>query len=171
MTPPEISLESPVKEKIAWAERLYAERGGRLRMDPVVADLLERFRNAAEASHREMGRSGIAEACMRCARYEGGSCCGKGLEDRYSGLLLLVNLLLDRPLPRERLDPRGCFFLGEDGCLLLARHVICVNYLCTRITQPMEPARIRPLRDREGEELDLLFLLTEKVKALLRGME
>lgn len=165
MTLAEISLECPIEDKIAWAERLYAECGGRLKADPAVADLIERFRNAAEASHREMVRSGVAETCMRCARYEGGSCCGRGIEDRYSGLLLLVNLLLERPLPGERYDPQGCFFLGENGCLLLARHVLCVNYLCAKITQHMEPARIRPLRDREGEELDLLFLLTEKVKS------
>ena len=171
MTPPEISLESPIEDKIAWAERLYDQCGGRLKADPAIADLIERFRSAAGASHREMVRSGIAQACMRCARHEGGSCCGKGLEDRYSALLLLVNLLLERPLPHERFDPRGCFFLGENGCLLQARHVICVNYLCAKITCRVEPARVRPLRDREGEELDLLFLLTEKVKAFLRGKE
>ena len=168
MTLPEITLESPIEDKIAWAERLYDERGARLRADPAVADLLERFRNAAEASHREMVRSGVAEACMHCARDEGGSCCGKGLEDRYSALLLLVNRLLDRPLPGERFDPQGCFFLGENGCLLLARHVICVNYLCGKITRHMDPARLRPLRDGEGEELELLFLLIEKVKARLK---
>jgi len=168
MTPPEITLESPIEEKIAWAERLYEEHGARLQADPSVADLLERFRNAARASHREMARSGVAETCVHCALHEGGSCCGKGLEDRYSALLLLVNRLLECPLPRERFDPQGCFFLGENGCLLLARHVICVNYLCSKITRHMEPARLRPLRDREGEELNLLFLLIEKVKAGLK---
>jgi hypothetical protein len=133
----------------------------------VVSDLLARFRKAAAQSRRRMREAGVADCCRDCDLREGGSCCGRGIEDRYSGVLLLINLLLGRPLPRARLDPSGCFFLGPGGCLLLARHVICINYLCTEITRRIGPERLLPLRESEGEEIETLFLLEERVKKLL----
>ncbi len=162
------SLDSPVEEKIAWAESRYREAGARLSADPAAAGLLARFRAAAAASRRRMLESGVAEYCRDCDLREGGSCCGKGIEDRYSGLLLLINRLLGRPLPAKRFDPAGCFFLGPAGCLLSARHVICINYLCTRITRSIGPERLRPLRESEGEEIEALFLLEERVRKVLR---
>ncbi|MCF8060874.1 MAG: hypothetical protein K9M82_00020 [Deltaproteobacteria bacterium] len=162
------SLGSPVAERIAWAESCYREAGARLSADPAVADLLARFRAAAEAPRRRMLESGVADCCSECGLREGGSCCGRGIEDRYSGLLLLINRLLGRPLPGERLDPAGCFFLGRTGCLLSARHVICINYLCAKITHRIDPERLTPLRESEGEEIGTLFLLEERVRKVLR---
>jgi hypothetical protein len=161
------ALDSPIETRIAWAESRYREAGARLSADPVAAELLLRFRAAVDASRRRMIESGVAEHCRDCDLREGGSCCGKGIEDRYSGTLLLINRLLDRPLPRKRLDPAGCFFLGPAGCLLPARHVICINYLCAKITRRIGPERLRPLRESEGEEIETLFLLEERVKKLL----
>jgi len=162
------SLDSSIEEKIAWAETRYREAGARLAADPVAAGLLDRFRAAAEASRLRMLESGVAAFCRHCDLREGGSCCGKGIEDRYSGVLLLINRLLDRPLPRKRTDPAGCHFLGPTGCLLSARHVICINYLCTKITRSIGPERLRPLRESEGEEIEALFLLEERVRKVLR---
>jgi len=164
----DIPLESPIEEKIAWAEDRFACLGPGLLKDPGISSLLERFSAAAEASHRRMIETGIAEVCRACDVEEGGSCCGKGIENRYSGLLLLVNLLLGCSLPSVRYDPRGCFFLGEQGCLLQARHVICINYLCRKITDRFSPERLAPLREREGEEIDSLFLLSERVRKAIR---
>lgn len=164
----EISLESPITEKVAWAERVHTAAGSDLSTDPAIKNLLIEFQMAALASREEMDRSGVAHECRDCVLNESGSCCGKGIENRYSGILLLINRLLGRTLPVKRYDPAGCYFLGEKGCLLLARQVICVNYLCRKITDRISPARIAPLRDREGQELNLLFILNERVRAFLK---
>lgn len=156
-----------VKEEITWAKRCYLERGDKLVHDTRVVDLLTRFQEAALASHREMAITGVADECRSCEEREGGSCCGAGLENQYKGILLLINLLLGVELPEERGDRSSCFFLGEKGCRLTARHVICVNYLCKKITDHIPPERLKPLRDKEGVQLGFLFLLYEQIKKSL----
>ena len=168
MKPGEVPLTSPIEEKIAWAQRLHTNFGKRVLEDRVVVDLSLKLRNAIEASHDEMRGSGILEICRECDQKEGGSCCGVGLENRYDSWLLLINLLLGVELPTNRSDPKSCFFLRGTGCLLKARHVICVNYLCTKITDQINPQEIAALREKEGRELDTLFRLHERVKKVMR---
>jgi hypothetical protein len=167
MTYKEISIESPIPEKVAWAENCYKAMKARLLGDEKIADLLLRYRKAAVLSHGEMNRAGVVNECKDCEEREGGSCCGDGLEDRYNGILLLINLLLDKKLPEQRHDKMSCYFLGQGGCLLLARHVICVNYVCHKITEKIDPAKLALLREKEGNELEILFFLHERVKELL----
>ncbi len=162
-----VSLDGPIEKKIAWAESCRQKAGGRLLADPAVADLLVRFEAAACASSRKMREAGVEAFCRDCDLHEGGSCCGRGIELRYTGSLLLINRLLNRPLPAKRFDPGGCFFLGPDGCVLTARHVICINYLCEKITRSIAPETLAPLRECEGEEIQTLFLLEERVKQVL----
>ncbi|MFC1580170.1 hypothetical protein ACFL4N_04595 [Thermodesulfobacteriota bacterium] len=164
----EAPLDATIHEKIAWARDCFARAGDRLLKDPRIADLLNRLSNAITDSHRAMGVSGISEECRQCEHQEGGSCCGAGLENRYSGTLLLINLLLGVKLPPKRTAPSNCHFLGDKGCRLLARHVICVNYVCRKITDRIDPEGIAPLREAEGRELDILFLLNEHIKKVLR---
>ena len=104
-----------------------------------------------------------------CEQEEGGSCCGTGMENRYGGRLILINLLLNVNIPQTRRDSKSCYFLGEEGCLLQARHVICINYICRKITDRIDPIKISALREKEGEEVNLLFLLHEHVKKSLKG--
>ena len=162
-----LSISSPIEEKIAWAEACYQTSGRQLHEDETVFTLLDKLKKAIHASHAEMVETGIAELCEQCERDEGGSCCGAGLENRYDGWLLLINLLLTGDIPRTRRDPRSCFFLGEKGCLLQARQVICINYICRKITDRIDPAKINTLREKEGEEVNLLFLLHEHIKKVL----
>ena len=165
---PDLPSDAPIHEKIAWARECFQQEGDRLLGDRDTGDLLARLQAALEASHRAMIEAGIADECRVCERREGGSCCGAGLEDKYSGTLLLINLLLGREIPSRRSDPSSCHFLGKEGCLLLARHVICVNYLCRKITDRIDPEKISLLRRAEGEELALLFRLNERIKKILR---
>ncbi|MCP4666388.1 MAG: hypothetical protein GY849_08470 [Deltaproteobacteria bacterium] len=164
----ETHLSAPVEQKIAWAQDRYQESGDRLRRSRAVSDLLDRLKNAIRMSGEKMARSGLARLCRECDRDEGGSCCGAGLENRYNGWLLLINLLLHTQLPKDRIDPQSCFFLGKTGCLLQARHVICVNYVCKKISLQIDPGQLAALREKEGEELETLFLLHEEVKKTLR---
>ena len=166
------NLDNPASrsiiEKITWAERRYEEKGEFFLMDERAAALLSRLKAAVHASSMAMAVAGIADECRTCEEREGGSCCGAGLENKYDGVLLLINLLLGIPLPKRRSDPSSCLFLGPEGCLLTARHVICVNYLCYKIEDRIDFSKIAILREKEGVELEYLFLLHEWIKKKLR---
>ena len=164
----EISLESSIDAKIAWAETCYRQVKDELLGDQEIPLLLDKLKGAIHASHREMVEAGVVDECRDCEEREGGSCCGAGLENRYDGSLLLVNLLLGVKLPRQGYDPSSCFFLGAQGCLLLARHVICVNYLCKKISDHIDAEKIAALQGKEGVELELLFHLQERLKKKIR---
>jgi hypothetical protein len=164
-----VSLSSSIEKKVGNAEYLYKIFGGRILSDTSIVHLLAETDHAIEASHTEMHGAGIAEICSVCDQKEGGSCCGAGLENRYDICLLLINLLLGVKLPAHRHDPKSCFFLAPTGCLLKARHVICVNYLCTKVTHQVDTQKIAALREREGKELDTLFRLHERIKEVMRG--
>jgi hypothetical protein len=159
--------ESPIEAKIRWAEHCYRERRDRLLEDTQVSDLLDMYREAIKASHEEMSKAGVVKECRDCEEREGGSCCGIGLENRYSGILLLINLLLDVKMPTKRQDTSSCFFLGEGGCRLLARHVICVNYLCKKVEDHIDPKKIAALREKEGVVLEHLFFLEERIRKVM----
>jgi len=165
----DVPIENPIEEKIAWAENCYEKMRIQLLADERIAALLKRLNDAVHASRREMADAGVMNECNDCEQKEGGSCCGIGLEKRYSGTLLLINLLLGLTIPKQRQDPLSCFFLGRRGCLLLARQVICVNYLCKKITDRIDPQKIAALRKKEGVELECLFILNERVRKLLKA--
>ena len=112
--------------------------------------------------------AGIVELCRECEEKEGGSCCGAGLEKQYSGMLLLINRLLGVTLPNQREEPSSCFFLSSSGCRLVARHVLCINYVCNKITSRIKPDQMAALRKAEGEEILLLFQVNEKLRKLMK---
>jgi len=162
-----VSLESPIETKIAWARDCWLNLKQTLLEDVAVARLSGGVKEAIRESHAAMADLGIAEECKDCEDARGGSCCGLGLENYYSGTLLLINLLLGVDVPTERVDRKSCFFLGNNGCRLFARHVICINYLCEEVTSRVNPSRIAALREREGVEVNLLFQLNERILKVL----
>jgi hypothetical protein len=157
-----------IEEKIGWAEHCYESFSGPLLQDKSIAEDLTKIEDAIQASSRERGAAGVVDICRDCEKIGGGSCCGAGLENKYDAWLLLINLLLEVRFPKKRHDKESCFFLGENGCLLKARHVICVNYLCKKIIDRIHPQKLKTLREKEGIELDILFRLNERLKKILR---
>ncbi len=147
------------------AYRLHAFWKAALQHDARIKELLERFRGALDASYQVMRACGLQEICKRCETLEGGSCCGAGIEYHYTSIQLLINLLLDTAVPSSRLYDDSCFFLGEEGCTLKARHVICVNYLCGKLNRLLSPSAIKKIQETVGEELQVGFELYEAVKA------
>ena len=168
MIPAEPSLDAPVDAKIDWAEDCFEREGLRLLEDQDLAELLRTLNCAVHRSREIMSRTGIADLCSECEEKEGGSCCGAGLENHYSGVLLLINRLLGVALPHQREEPSSCFFLSSAGCRLVARHVLCINYVCNKITSRINPDQLASLREAEGEEILLLFQVNEKLKRLVR---
>jgi hypothetical protein len=166
MNTQKVNLSSPIEEKIARAEEFFRRFSGQLLKKKAIVELLNNVKTAIHAAQKEMTGAGIAEICRQCEEDEGGSCCGAGLENRYDWELLLINLLLGIDLPHKRHDAESCFFLGQTGCLLQARHVICINYVCKKITDLIDPQKIHKLREKEGDEVKFLFLLHEQVKKI-----
>jgi hypothetical protein len=160
----EPSLEAPVEQKIRWAIDFLSRWKQDLLRDEELAEGLVALKGAIHRSREKMARIGIVDLCRACEKNEGGSCCGAGIEKHFSATLLLLNGLLDVKLPRSRNDPSSCFFLANDGCRLLARHVLCVNFLCHKVTSRIPPEKIAGLQEEEGTELKLLFLLHERLK-------
>lgn len=168
MIPAEPPLDAPVDAKIHWANDCFDRERSRLLEDQRLTDLLEALNNAVHRSRDEMLRTGIVDLCRECEEKEGGSCCGVGLENHYSGMLLLINRLLGVALPHQREEPSSCFFLSSTGCRLVARHVLCINYVCNKITSKISPDQLASLREAEGKEILFLFQVNEKLKRLVR---
>jgi len=157
-------LADRIVEKIVWAEDFHSLSRDELLRDSKISDLMLKLRAAIHDSRCEMAGRGIVGICRDCDQKEGGSCCGYGLETYYDETLLLINLLLGVGLPKERAESTSCFFLSANGCRLLARHVICINYVCEKITDRFHPQELASLREKEGVEVELLFRLNEEMK-------
>ncbi len=169
MSPPEPPLQSPIQEKIRWANQAHQGLAARVGSDGRAADLLERLSRALERSSRAAAETRMGQICGACELEEGGSCCGEGLEDRYDARLLLINRLLGVELPEQRLLRARCYFLTRTGCLLRARHVICVNFLCEKLSGSIERDQLAHIKETEGEELETLFWLHDRLTRIIGG--
>lgn len=158
-----------IVEKIQIAQDLFNTWGDALRREPKIRRLLEALLRKATVSRRVSGEVGLFAVCKHCDEEDGGSCCGAGIENRYSPHLLLINLLLGKTLPLERDFMDSCHFLGAEGCVLAAREILCLNYLCTGVQKTLAHAELIRLQTATGDEMDTLFLLHETVKQFLRN--
>jgi hypothetical protein len=154
--------------KIALAYHLQANFGQELLQDKEIRGQLLYLDQNIESTWKEMASIGVVRECRDCAVKEG-SCCGTGMENSYDEVLLLINLLIGRTLPSQAYDTNSCYFLGENGCLLRAREVICVNYLCQRISRNIEKEKLIHLQKIAGQELNSLFMLEQHIKKRLKG--
>lgn len=159
-----VPLSSPLADKIAWTDECYPLVRAALQRDAQGAQLLTTLAEAVAAARAELRRSGVMAACRSCEIDDGGSCCGAGIEDRYDGLLLLINRLLGVRLPATRVVPDGCYFVSQTGCVLCLRHTICVSYLCSRIHRTVAPERLAELAAAEGQEQEMAFLLHDRLR-------
>ncbi len=158
-----------IREKIREARSLYREQKGVLLGDAQVRGLLDRLERCLETSREVMHHGGVVAACRCCEEEAGGSCCGAGIENRYTIHLLLINLLLGVTLPDRRARMDSCYFLGDTGCCLKVRHVLCVNYLCEKLSRDLAPDVLRDLQHSSGNELDTGFVLHEALKKITRA--
>jgi len=158
-----------IQKKIQRARNLHQRHRDELLACPHVLDLLNALRRNIDATQQALHTLGIIEQCRQCDEEGGGSCCGAGIENKYDVVLLLINLFLGAPLPEERYDPNSCFFAGKHGCILRARHVLCVNYLCSKIEQTLPLDQIITIQRIAGDELDLAFMLHESLKARINS--
>ena len=161
-------FKGSIEYKIALAYQLQTNFGHDLLQDKETRGQLLQLDQNIEATWNEMVSNGVVRECSDCAVKEG-SCCGAGMENSYDEVLLLINLLIGRTLPSQAYDTTSCYLLGENGCLLRAREVICVNYLCQRISRSIQKEKLIHLQKIAGEELNTLFMLEEDIKKGLKG--
>lgn len=162
---------SSISEKIERARELFGRHREALKNEEYIRGLMEELEGAIVGTWKMMREKGIVDACCRCDTEEGGSCCGRGIEDKFDALLLLMNLALGVSLPdaRERAD--SCFFLKEDGCSLKVRLVLCVDYLCPKILGWLPHRDLVELQEVSGVELTAGFRLYDAIKRFLRQRE
>jgi len=157
-----------IQEKIEQAHNLLETCGSSLIEDPQIHALLRKVRDCIENTNQSMVTLGVVAECKNCEEREGGSCCGSGIENKYDAVLLLINLLLGFSLENEEPSGNSCYFLGEKGCKLTARHVLCVNYMCQTLQKKLAREQLISLQTCAGEELDTLFILHEAIKKHIR---
>jgi len=157
-----------VEKKIEQALELNSIWGDRLRQDPLISSLIHKLHRCLENTRKKMITLQVVSECKSCEEEEGGSCCGSGIEDKYDTFLLLTNLLLGSTLQNSQMQKNSCYFLGKKGCTLTARHVLCVNYICSELQKKLTRKELIELQTCAGEELETLFILTEAVKKRVR---
>ena len=160
-------IDKRICEKIREAQDLFALWGEALWKDPHLISLLKSLEVKIAASGKALHDFGISAACRHCDEEDGENCCGAGIENKYTPRLLLINLLFGNTLPEKRLGPNNCFFLGENGCNLKLRLVLCVNYLCLKIQRMLPAEELARLQQITGEEMDEGFILNEAVKKFI----
>ena len=139
-----------------------------MRQDGSIQALLKRLKQKIDLARKTMIALGVVAECKHCEEEEGGSCCGAGIEDRYDPVALLINLLLGASLPTQVRGGNSCYFLREKGCMLAARHVLCVNYICEKLQKKLTREELIDLQSCAGEELDTEFILHEAIKKHIR---
>ena len=159
-----------IQKKIELARSLYTILENSLRQDPAIEALLHRLRSHIETTGKTMLDLGVVSECRRCEEEEGGSCCGEGIENRYDVELLLINLLLGVVLPSRAQCENSCYLLGRNGCSIMVRHTLCVNYICSKLQNKLPRDELIRVQTCAGDELDTGFLLHETIKKRIREL-
>jgi hypothetical protein len=164
----DLSTSPTIQQKIEQAHNLFETCGDSLRQNPSIGALLTKLQECIANTKDSMLKLGVVAECKHCEEQEGGSCCGTGIENKYDVELLLANLLLEGSLRDQQPSQNSCYFLGEQGCKLAARHVLCVNYICEKLQKKLTREELIKLQTCAGEELDTLFFLHEAIKKHIR---
>lgn len=156
-------MDDDVISKVRKAKKLYKEFGSKLKSE--LGEEIDKLEKAIERTWSFMRELGLPEMCRACAE-RGKCCCRPWVADLFDEYDLLLNCLLGVEIPEEREVDGLCFFVGKDGCRLKVRQVICVDFLCPEVENALGDRALK-LREIEGEELEIAFILKEKVKKIL----
>ena len=152
-----------IKERIRRVKRVYEKIKDEVLGDSYVRGVIKELKEKIAERRDLMIRSGMSDICRRCEKEEGGSCCGRGIEEKFDEALLFINAILGCDIPEFREEERSCLFLGKDGCKLLVPHVICINYICEKIERGVRKEDLSKLREIEGDFINLTFKLHEYI--------
>ncbi len=153
-------------QKISRVETIFHKYRLRLVRDETLSRFLSCYLEAVAASEAVAQETGLAAFCARCGREGLGTCCGEDMEFHCEDVLLLANLVLGVEIPSNRYRPEGCYFLGEEGCLLRVRPLICRNFLCPELVSFLGEEKVKAIQETLGPEAEALFRLCEYLRRL-----
>ena len=163
--PDKITLtESGIPNTIALARSLYQTHGENLLNDETLFGMLMQIDRNIGATQDEMTATGVADECADCALHGEGTCCSERTGHKCDSTLLLLNLLLGRSLPGKPQSHDQCYFLTSRGCVLRARPIICVNFVCSRLREKIPHKVMVHLQKTAGAEMDILFRIEGYIK-------
>lgn len=142
-----------IHAEIARARQLFADHGEDLAADPAIARLIDELRAEIAASARLHQTSGFSDLCADCGGRRQVACCFPGAVRWLDHGQLLINLLLGCDLPDEGLADDDCLFNGPQGCRLVARGSICLNFFCPESFEKLGDETIAELRRQVGREV------------------
>lgn len=58
--------------------------------------------------------------------------------------------------------------MGEGGCILKAREILCINYMCSKLQKTIAPEMLLQLQETNGSEMELVFALHDRVRGFIR---
>ncbi|OPX18969.1 MAG: hypothetical protein BZ151_11800 [Desulfobacca sp. 4484_104] len=161
-------MKKGIRAEIRRALSLYHRCGPALAADPQVRPRLDQYQEAICQTMALNRQLGISDACARCATTGFGSCCFLGIEHQYDYLFLLINLIFGVELPEEREIPNKCWFVGPQGCKLIARHYYCQRFLCPELKEQLGAAQCRQIREAVEAELYVGWELEQLVRLWLK---
>ncbi len=159
-----------ISNNIESARNLYRTFGSQLTQDQDISCKLERLKQLIQNTQEEFLSTGIFTECKKCGE-NAQHCCRAGTENKYDVILLLINLLLGSTLYHKPIHPTVCGFLDRTGCTLKAKHAICLNYICESIQNKIDHKSLIAAQEALGRELDLQFILCEKIKQKIEASE
>ena len=120
--------------------------------DRQLAGRLRELDRQAQGTDSLMLGSGVVAACSSCAKTTG-SCCFREMGESYGFVQLFVNRLLGAELPQKPDFPGSCFFVGEKGCKLKAKHAFCLNYFCPDLINLLGDDTVLGIQRQVGQQL------------------
>ncbi len=156
-----------ILNRIDEARELHRKYGASLQKDKKVSRLIREYSGKIEKTLENFHLTRITKACTECARENQGSCCFEGMEDNYDSILLFMNLLLGTTLPDKREIDGHCFFVGHNGCKLIARYYFCVNYFCPSLEKVLGRRKMTHLLKVIGEEIFAGWELERAIRSWL----
>ncbi len=153
-----------IMQIIDKAYELHQLFGQALIQDNELNTLLKRLNQNIMATKNQLILTGVVKECADCAVHGEGTCCSNRTGYKCDSILILLNLLLGNPPVIQTEHSHLCPFLSEQGCSLIARPVICVNFICQRLRKNIPHVSLVLLQNTAGEEIDTLFTIEEHIK-------
>ncbi|MCK8602099.1 hypothetical protein [Desulfoferrobacter suflitae] len=167
-----IASAIPIEQKLELAEQLFRSQKKELAHDQRISRLVAQLQHALHLSWQCMTALGIGKSCAACdSTAPRGSCCSRGLENKYDVSLLIANLLFGVNLPRTHVRRESCYFLSPRGCTLTVRNMLCVDYLCPELEAKLGSRAVAAIQTVTAEEVTTTFLLCDQIKKRIHAWQ
>jgi len=153
-----------ILEKISTAEEIYKAWNEYFYQDKDFLKMLKEYEKAVEESNKIMENCGTFKECYICSVIDKKGCCKAGLENEATINIILLNMFLKKPIPKEREVPGRCFFVGPTGCKIFARPYLCREYFCNRLLNKLTQEQYAKITQVLNRELTLLYTITQYIR-------